>query len=86
MLIMQEQEIVTLLCLVGDELQALGVKHPIRLLLIGGAYMLTQIHNRPATRDVDVVVQNLDPSLKSTASSSRRSRLSHMIWGQVPPG
>jgi hypothetical protein len=61
MLIMQEQEIVTLLCLVGDELQALGVKHPIRLLLIGGAYMLTQIHNRPATRDVDVVVQKLDP-------------------------
>jgi hypothetical protein len=61
MLIMQEQEIVTFLSLVGDELQALGVVQPIRLLLIGGAYMLTQIRNRPATRDVDVVVQGLDP-------------------------
>ncbi len=58
---MQEQEIVTFLSLVGDELQALGVKQPIRLLLIGGAYMLTQIRNRPATRDVDVIVQGLHP-------------------------
>ena len=32
---MQEQEIVTFLSLVGDDLQALGVKQPIRLLLIG---------------------------------------------------
>lgn len=58
---MQEQEIVGFLSLVGDELQALGVKQPIRLLLIGGAYMLTQIRNRPVTRDVDVIVQGLHP-------------------------
>ena len=58
---MQEQDIVTLLSLLGDELQDMGLTRPVRLLLIGGAYMLTQIHNRDMTKDVDVIVQELDP-------------------------
>lgn len=60
---MNEQEIITILTLVGDELQAIGLRRPIRLLLIGGAYMLTQIHNRPSTRDVDVIV--VEPEITS---------------------
>ena len=58
---MQEQDIVTLLSLLGDELEDMGLTRPVRLLLIGGAYMLTQIHNRDMTKDVDVIVQELDP-------------------------
>ncbi len=59
---MQEQDILRFLSLVGDELQAFGLQRPIRLLLIGGAYMLTHIRNRDATRDVDVIVLGLDPA------------------------
>src|SRR5260370_39390538 len=32
------------------------VEQPIRLLLIGGAFMITQVHNRRATKDVDVAL------------------------------
>ncbi len=53
---MQEQEIRTSLMLVGDELRAMGIRQPVQMLLIGGAYMLTQLHNRAVTRDVDVIV------------------------------
>jgi response regulator RpfG family c-di-GMP phosphodiesterase len=53
---MQEQEIITFLSLMGDELQDAGITQPIRILLIGGAYMLTQIHNRATTQDIDVIV------------------------------
>lgn len=54
---MQEADIINLLKLVGEELEAFGLQKPIRILLIGGAYMLTQVHNRLVTRDVDVIVQ-----------------------------
>ena len=59
---MQEQDIIRFLSLTGDELQAFGLQKPIRLLLIGGAYMLTHIHNRDATRDVDVIGLGLNPA------------------------
>lgn len=48
------------LFLVGEELQAMGVQEAIELLMIGGGFMLTQIHNRAATGDVDVLVINPD--------------------------
>lgn len=57
---MQEQDIITRLSLVGEELEAYGLQQPIRVLLIGGAYMITQVHNRLVTRDVDVIIQE-DP-------------------------
>jgi len=36
------------------------VEHPIRILMIGGAFMLTQLHNRPTTQDVDVLLKDVD--------------------------
>lgn len=39
---MQRQDIEHNLTLLGEELQELGLQKPIRLLLIGGAYMITQ--------------------------------------------
>lgn len=44
----------------GQELQDLGVEHPIRILMIGGAFMLTQVHNRSTTKDVDVLFKDFD--------------------------
>jgi predicted nucleotidyltransferase len=57
---MEEKDIIERLSLVGDELQNMGLKRPIRILLIGGAYMITQIHNRSVTRDVDIVAKKFD--------------------------
>jgi len=62
---MQAQEIVTYLAELGQELQHLGVQHPIRILLVGGAYMLTQIHNRPTTNDIDVLLKDVDDTTTS---------------------
>ncbi len=54
---MQEPDIINLLSLVGEELEALGFQQPASILLIGGAYMITQVHNRLTTRDVDAIIQ-----------------------------
>jgi len=62
---MQAQDIVTYLAALGQELQHLGVQHPIRILLVGGAYMLTQVGNRPTTNDVDVLLKDIDDTATS---------------------
>jgi hypothetical protein len=46
---MQVEDIERSLAALSQELQNLGVQKPIRLLLVGGAFMLTQIGNRPST-------------------------------------
>jgi hypothetical protein len=58
--VMQAQDIVTYLAELGQELQHLGVQQPIRILLVGGAYMLTQLHNRPTTNDIDMLIKDVD--------------------------
>lgn len=57
---MQAQEIETYLAELGQELHHLGVQHPISILLVGGAYMLTQIRNRATTNDIDVLLRDID--------------------------
>lgn len=52
---MVKEEIIECLKRLGEELEALGVQNPIRILMIGGAYMVTQIGNRELTTDVDVL-------------------------------
>jgi|SRR6266436_407691 len=63
---MQAQDIVTCLAELGQELQHLGVQQPIRILLVGGAYMLTQFHNRPTTNDIDVLLKDIDDATGSS--------------------
>ncbi len=59
---MNKDDIDTHLAALGQELADLGVTTPIRFLMIGGGYMLTQIQNREATGDVDGSVLNIrDP-------------------------
>jgi hypothetical protein len=54
---MQEQEIIHYLKLLGEELKELQLQHPIRVLMIGGAYMITQFGSRVFTEDIDVLVR-----------------------------
>jgi hypothetical protein len=52
--VMDKQQIIQNLKLLGEELEALQIQEPIRLLMIGGGYMITQFGNRTLTEDVDV--------------------------------
>jgi len=56
----QARHIETYLADLGQELHQMGVSQPVRLLLIGGAFMLTQLHSRRATNDVDVLLVDVD--------------------------
>jgi uncharacterized nucleotidyltransferase DUF6036 len=54
---MQEQEIIHYLKLLGEELKELNLQRPVQLLMIGGAYMVTQFGSRMFTEDIDVLVR-----------------------------
>src|SRR5258708_13537089 len=59
---MQKQDIEHNLSLLGSQLDELGMQTTIRLLMIGGGFMLTQIGNRATTDDIDVLVKDIsDP-------------------------
>lgn len=53
--LLEKEEIIQCLMRLGEELEALGIESPVRLLMIGGAYMVTQVGNRRFTEDVDVL-------------------------------
>jgi uncharacterized nucleotidyltransferase DUF6036 len=59
---MQAKEIETHLAELGQELQEMGLQRPIRILLVGGAFMLTQIKNRQSTNDIDIVLKDVKDS------------------------
>lgn len=60
---MTAQDIEGYLAELGQELQSAGITQPVRLLMVGGAYMLTQFGNRPSTKDIDVLLEDIpDPS------------------------
>ena len=59
---MQAEEIEAHLAELGQELQEMGLQRPIRILLVGGAFMLTQIRNREATDDIDVLLKDVKDS------------------------
>ena len=62
---MDKHKIVQMLESLADELDELGQKKTIKLLIIGGAYMLTQVGNRDATTDVDGKVLDIDDPMNS---------------------
>ncbi len=60
---MQEADIESYLADLGQELQNHGLLQPVRILMVGGAFMLTQLHNRPSTQDIDVLLKDItDPA------------------------
>src|SRR6266480_748386 len=60
---MREQDIIECLKQLGKEVEDLGVQQPIRILMIGGAFRVTQIGKRDTTDDVDVLAY-IDRSTK----------------------
>lgn len=74
---MQAEEIEAHLAELGQELQEMGLQRPIRILLVGGAFMLTQIRNRQATDDIDIVIKDVKdtttPWLYQTFKAAIRS-------------
>lgn len=62
---MDAKQIVEMLKSLADELDELGQKKTIKLLIIGGAYMLTQVGNRNATTDIDGKILNIDDPINS---------------------
>lgn len=56
---MQAKDIETYLAQLGQELAERGVRQPVRVLLIGGAFMLLQVKNRRTTDDVDVFFKDI---------------------------
>jgi hypothetical protein len=54
--LIQEADIVAFLTQVGTDLEEFGFQEPVRLLLIGGAFMITQLRSRTATGDIDVAL------------------------------
>jgi len=52
---MNARDIETYLSHLGDELTNQGIQCPIRILLLGGAFMLTQVKVRRTTDDIDVL-------------------------------
>ena len=50
---MQAEEIESYLSQLGEELSRRGVQKPIRILLIGGAYMMLRLHAPRTTNDID---------------------------------
>jgi hypothetical protein len=57
---MQAHEIETHLGELGDELERQGIEQPIRLLVIGGAFMLLEVRNRKNTDDIDVLFTGIE--------------------------
>jgi hypothetical protein len=62
---MQAKEIEMYLAQLGQELVDSGVQQPVRILLIGGAFMLLQIRNRRTTDDVDVFLKDIEDTTVS---------------------
>ena len=59
---MQTNDIEIYLAKLGQELHAQGVQQPVRILLVGGAFMLTQVGSRQTTDDIDVVLKDIEDS------------------------
>lgn len=52
---MEIQEIETYLRALDEELEKRRIRKPVRLVVVGGVYMVSLLKNRPSTKDIDVV-------------------------------
>ena len=67
---LQVGEIENLLQELGQEITACGFTTPIRIMLLGGAYMLLTIGNRPTTTDIDLFPLNFEAISGSNQTTS----------------
>jgi predicted nucleotidyltransferase len=72
---LQAQEIEEYLAQVGQVLEEMGLRWPIRVLMVGGAFMLTQVRNREQTDDVDVFLKDIDDWIFDPRSKNLRQAI-----------
>ncbi len=63
---MDSQEIERYLLDLGDELETRGFQNPVRIMIVGGVYMLLMVKNRKSTEDVDVVLMDMEDTTNKT--------------------
>lgn len=56
---MEKQDIERYLAELEQELSNLGIQQPVRILIIGGTFMLEQVGNRSITEDIDVFFKDI---------------------------
>lgn len=61
---LQRQDIVSLLSQLGQELIKKKFRSPVKILLIGGAYMILELQNRQTTQDIDIYPLNFPDSMQ----------------------
>jgi hypothetical protein len=70
---MQTPEIEQYLADLGQALAEMGQQPPLRLLLVGGAFMLTQLGSRRTTNDIDVVLKDANDHTASSLSQTLKT-------------
>ena len=63
---MESQEIERYFQALGDELELREFKNPVRIMVVGGVFMLLMVKNRKATEDVDVVLLDFPATTNAT--------------------
>ncbi len=61
---MDSQEIETYLRVLDEELETRKIRKPVRLIVVGGVYMMFFVKNRASTKDVDVVPLDFPDTMK----------------------
>lgn len=70
---MERQEVELYLQELGDELERRGFQEPVRIMIVGGVYMLVMVGNRESTQDIDVVLMDLpDTTNRDTATKETK--------------
>ena len=63
---MEGQEIERYFQDLGDELERREFKNPVRIMVVGGVFMLLMVKNRKATEDVDIVLLDYPDTTNTT--------------------
>ncbi len=67
---MESQEIERYFQDLGDELEQRGFKNPVRIMVVGGVFMLLMVKNRKATEDVDIVLLDFPDTTNATPETA----------------
>jgi hypothetical protein len=62
----EDQQVGIYLQDLGDELERRDFKDPVRIMIVGGVYMMLMVKNRKSTEDVDVVLMDMEDTTNQT--------------------
>ncbi len=63
---MEDQQVELYLQELGDQLEQRGFEEPVRIMIVGGVYMLLMVKNRKSTEDVDVMLMDMEDTTNQT--------------------